>query len=315
MLAFQVAFSISTQAYASEPTCSNALFATDFDGMVVTGDKADLIRAAEQGQSLRVGWGLDFNQDSHSDLIHWSDAVFVTVFENDVFTQVQSIHRQSPQSGKSQIVFPDEAQTWSGIISSDGWLQGRMNPGTVGPRRQVSTVWCELGAPETKTPVWNIAYRSGINGEALSGSIQPLLDAVRAGHPIRVGWGLSREQDGITRSVEHVINPVFLTVIDGQHVTAQLPEHISQQSYWQAENSLFADGQVMWRGLISTTGTFDAIWVDRASGDTVRRSPQRAVFTWYIQSTAKMGTPTLAIPNGVTSDDNRIHHRFPNPKP
>ena len=37
----------------------------------------------------------------------------------------------------------------------------------------------------------------------------------------------------------------------------------------------------MWRGMMGTDGSFDAVFVDRANGKEVRRLPQRARIAWF----------------------------------
>lgn len=117
--------------------------------------------------------------------------------------------------------------------------------------------------------------------------------------------GLDRTGGPSFRSVEHVAEPVFLTITNARQVVAQLPDHIAQRSYWDAGQAFFQDGAVLWRGLVSTTGTFDAIWVDRSTGKTVRRLPQRARFVWFVKQRAALTTPGLAVPGGVRRDEGR----------
>jgi hypothetical protein len=65
---------------------------------------------------------------------------------------------------------------------------------------------------------------------------------------------------------------------------------------------------VMWRGLMGTDGTFDAVFVDRATGQEVRRLPQRAGIAWVAElpapeCDAAQGPTTQArmTPNSVTA--------------
>src|SRR5262249_50399379 len=130
---------------------------------------------------------------------------------------------------------------------------------------------------------------------SLEGSKQALLDAVRGGAALRVAWGFS--------DAEHVADLVFVTLVKGEHVFAQLPEHIGQTSYIDPEQARFDKPTVMWRGLVGTDGRFDAVLVDRATGKEVRRLPQRAGIAWFAQISAR-GCPSqsplkLAVPGGA----------------
>lgn len=299
---------LSTPALA-QLSCPGLLFATDFDKQTTHGSKDALIHAVEAGEPIRVGWQIDFDNDGQSDLSHWSDAEFLSVWEGEVFTQVGAIHRQRPRRGKGQIELTEPHMEWRGMLGTTGLIHGTMSDGSgVSDGRVVSTSWC---AANVRAPQWVMLYRSGHNGEALAGSKQALLAAIRSGQPIQVGWGLSLQREERSISVEHLISPVFLTIVNGDEVSAQLPEHIAQRGYASVDGAYFDDPAVMWRGLISTQGSFDAVWTNRATGVEVRRSPQRAAFTWYAPAAVALDTPTLAVPGGVTRDESREDERVP----
>ena len=60
-------------------------------------------------------------------------------------------------------------------------------------------------------PSWQLVYKNAPNGEALSGDKGQLMDAIRQGYPIRVGWASRRVSDSV-RSVEHVVDAEFREV-------------------------------------------------------------------------------------------------------
>lgn len=154
---------------------------------------------------------------------------------------------------------------------------------------------------DTSTPQWRLIYRHDTDGKALVGTKAALLAAIRAGAPVRVGWGAKFDNGGRTSTVEHVVDPVFLSIVDGAEVVVQLPEHIAQRSYVDSSNVGFDNAAVMWRGLMSTDGTFDAVWVHRASGAEVRRVPQRAAIAWFVFQSDPPVQPSveLALAGGV----------------
>ena len=61
----------------------------------------------------------------------------------------------------------------------------------------------------------------------------------------------------------------------------QMPEHIAHASYHEPSRAGLGKPSVMWRGMMGTDGSFDAVWVDRANGKEVRRMPQRARIPWF----------------------------------
>jgi hypothetical protein len=57
---------------------------------------------------------------------------------------------------------------------------------------------------------------------------------------------------------------------------------------------------------MGSDGTFDAVYVDRASGKEVRRSPQRAGLAWFAllppASCATQAPLDLAVPGGARAE-------------
>lgn len=306
---------LTTPAHAQDgaPACRAPLFATGFDKTPAAGSKAALIAAVEQGEAIRVGWRLDFDEDGAADLTHWAAAAFVTVWEGEVFAQVDAIHIQRPQraadGAPARIDLPPGFGAWRGLLSTTGVLTGAFSDGDSFPDDlRVAVTWC--AATPAASP-WTVVYKHGPDGAPLLGSKAALFAAIRAGQPIQIGWGASIERENGVFAVEHVVAPVFVSIIGEAHVGAQLPEHIAQRGYGDVGQALFDDPAVMWRGLMTTEGTFDAVWVDRGSGEVVRRWPQRAALTWYAHAAAPATTPSLAVPGGVTRDQARAAEVIP----
>ena len=287
--------------------CPYLFYATDFDRSRLGGSKAALVEAVERGDPIRLGWELDFDKNGEADILHWADASFLTLWEGEVFTQVRAIHRQRPLRGEGDMNLSDEFIEWRASMGTTGRVEGAFSDGQKMPPIPARIYWCAAAAPD---PVWTPVYKNGLNGEALEGSKEDLFAAIRAGQPIQIGWGLARELNGAPASVEHLAAPVFIGIGDDSHVVAQLPEHVAPKSYWGAGSAFFDDAAVLWRGLMSTNGTFDAVWANRATGEVIRRSPQRAVMTWYVRRKAPAATPSLAIDHGVIADEDRADERF-----
>lgn len=152
-------------------------------------------------------------------------------------------------------------------------------------------------------PKWQLVYRHDADGQVMAGSMAELLAAIRRGAPIRVAWGTKVEPDGGTQSVEHAADPVFVSIVDGEHVVVQLPEHVAQRAYAEIGGAVFDDAAVMWRALMTTQGVFDAVWVNRATGETVRHVPQRVGLAWFAYQPenpeARQPPLDLALPGGV----------------
>ncbi len=304
--------------------CTDPLLEVSAGGRVVAGSREQLIAHVNQGGGVRVGWHLDWNVDGHIDVSHWAEGSFLTVFEGEVFAQFHDIHRQIPLAGAGDIAFAehDQASRWSGKLGSNGILEGIFSNG-IARRWSVASRWCESAtaeqapAPEQPTSCaarWQEQYRNTTDGATERGDRRALIRALRRGDPLRVAWG-SAYADG-NYTTEHVAEPVFFSIVGGDHVVAQLPEHIGQVTYVRLDDARFgAEPQVMWRGLLRTDGLFDAVWVDRAEGQVVRRLPQRAAVSWLTHSAPPECSLSpaleLAVPNGVTPDLNRAGERLP----
>jgi hypothetical protein len=282
-------------------TCAGALATVEADGRVSAGSKEAVRVAVRAGLPLRIGWGLDVDGDGKPEVSHWADASFLSEFEGEVFAQIHDIQRQSLMGGRATIALPEGRQRWSGLLGTNGKLESHFDDGAPSRSIGVRSEWCVDDRSAACSPQWRLAYRHDADGRALSGSKPALFEAVRRGYPLRLAWGFSAERGRAIR-LEHSAEPVFVSIIDDRDLFVQVPEHIAQASYHEAEKVLFDKPSVMWRGLLSTTGVFDAVFVDRATGVEVKRLPQRAAVAWFAYAPADACSPsplTLAVPGGV----------------
>lgn len=126
---------------ASAATCPGLLVTVESDGRVSQGSKDGLKAAVSAGDPIRIGLGLDLDIDGGVDLTHWADALFVTLWENDVFAQLPPIHRQSPRRGASDVELSDEHAVWWSSIGTNGLWRGRFD--NAAPRAiKVKSWWC-----------------------------------------------------------------------------------------------------------------------------------------------------------------------------
>ncbi len=156
-----------------------------------------------------------------------------------------------------------------------------------------------------RVPSWRLVYLHDTSGAAIEGAKSALFDAIRRGYPIRFAWGAAVGTPEKPASVEHAAEPVFLTIMGESELFVQLPEHIAQASYHEPSRAAFGKPAVMWRGMMGTDGSFDAVMVDRASGKEVRRMPQRARIAWFAYAPEPLcaGKPVkLAERNGVVRE-------------
>ncbi|MEO1233324.1 MAG: hypothetical protein AAFZ18_30940 [Myxococcota bacterium] len=280
--------------------CPHALLERGADGEILRGSPAQVIEVLRAGGRLRVGW-FHPRRDDRAPVVHWVDGGFVTELGPHVFAQFGAIHSQQPVRSPLAIRLREARNAWYGLVGTDGVLQGRTHDGDV-KSRPVPMIWCE--SPETYhrrcAKDWRVLYRHDAKGHPVGGDKSALIDAVRRGRPLRMAWG--GKKGSVTWA--HNAEPVFVTLTKFE-VIAQLPEHLAQTSYHDAAKARFVDASWVWRGLLSTTGTFDAAWVDRGTGQQVLRLPQRAAVTWfaYTSDEACLADPLeLSVEGGVVLD-------------
>ena len=79
---------------------------------------------------------------------------------------------------------------------------------------------CACQPPKESTAGWQKVFQNDANGQTVFGEKSKLLDAVRLGYPVRIGWGSTR--------IEHVADADFLTIFEGKEVFAQTTSIIGQ---------------------------------------------------------------------------------------
>jgi hypothetical protein len=289
---------------AAEPAACPAHLATiEPDGRASEGSKDAVRNAVSAGLPLRVGWGLDVNADGRPEISHWADAGFVSDFEGDVFAQVHDIQRQTPQRDPARIPMPAGRQRWSGLVGTNGLLESHFDDGQPPRSTPVRSTWCvDPRASACAVPQWRLVFHNDAQGDTVQGSRSALAEAIRRGQPLRVAWGFAADTEGRRLTLEHSAEPVFVSLLDGVEVVAQLPEHVAQAEYHRLARATFDEGSVLWRGLLRSDGVFDAVWVDRGTGREVRRLPQRARIAWFAFAPDPACAPPpaeLAVAGGV----------------
>ncbi len=80
-------------------------------------------------------------------------------------------------------------------------------------------LFCSCNHSKVPDQGWKMVFKNDENGTVIYGNKNELIDAVRLGYPVRIGWGGTR--------VEHVASTDFLTIFEGE-VFAQINTIIGQ---------------------------------------------------------------------------------------
>ncbi len=131
-------------------------------------------------------------------------------------------------------------------------------------------------------PTWQLVYKNAPNGDSLSGDKAKLMDAIRYGYPIRVGWASRRVTDSV-RSVEHLVDAEFLTIANDSEVFAQIQPFMAQRPYLGQDSVSMSLIPIESRWILSTNGLRSSVGIN-FQGDTTQINPPSRVrfpISWY----------------------------------
>ena len=133
---------------------------------------------------------------------------------------------------------------------------------------------CQEPLPEKSG--WKLVYKNGPSGKSIIGNKSELLDAVRLGYPIRIGWGSNR--------VEHVAEADFLTIFDGQEVFAQINSIVGQAPRIDGDTlKIRFREQNHWTKIAGTNGYSTGLMTDYINDSIVGGNTDRyTATTWYV---------------------------------
>lgn len=129
---------------------------------------------------------------------------------------------------------------------------------------------------------WSIAYKNDKSGNVLLGSKEQLINAIRKGASIKIGWGAK----GQSHQIEHIAEPIWIAILNEKEVVAHLEPQVMSGTDWEKLTANYADSALVkseWRVVLTTKGEFDAIWYDRKDHQMTKRRPQKYVITWFIK--------------------------------
>ena len=136
--------------------------------------------------------------------------------------------------------------------------------------------------PQNETTEFQIAFKNDKSGKTLAGDKATLINAIRKGATIKIGWG----GQGKEHRIEHLSEPVWIAVLDEEEVIAHLDPQVLAKVNWDDLTGDYADSSLLnqeWRVVISTKGEFDAIWYDRSNHQVIKRIPQNHPMTWFVK--------------------------------
>ena len=128
-----------------------------------------------------------------------------------------------------------------------------------------------------------VVYKHDKGGNPISGNLETLINGIRSGYSVRVGWGWEKNIRGSQMKLEHVAEPVFLSIIQDNLVSAVIDPHPLLENYLNLENQSFRKEGEVWQSILTTNGSFNAMIFSRTTGELIKDWPQRQMMTWYLE--------------------------------
>ncbi|MGD1947949.1 MAG: hypothetical protein ACFB0A_17220 [Croceivirga sp.] len=123
---------------------------------------------------------------------------------------------------------------------------------------------------------WQMIYRNDANGQPVFGDKSKLMEAVRLGYPVRIGWGTTR--------VEHVADADFLTIFEGKEVFAQIKTIVGQAPKINGDSlKIRFRSENHWTKIAGTNGYSTSIMTNYFQDSLVGGGVDRySATTWYV---------------------------------
>lgn len=141
---------------------------------------------------------------------------------------------------------------------------------------------------QMQSDTWQLIYQTDAQGNITYGSKQDLIDKVRSGQPLRIGW-MSRRRSDTTKSVEHHVNAQFSTIANGQEVFAQITPFMAQRPDLTSDtlSMTLMTSQLHW--ILGTNGTISSTNIDFVKDTAVSNPPSRFRYglSWYAATVAQ----------------------------
>lgn len=146
---------------------------------------------------------------------------------------------------------------------------------------------------ENNSTNYKIVYKNDKDGNTLIGSKEALIQQIRGGADLKIGWGFK----GKTHSIEHLSEPIWIGVLDESEVIAHIDPQVLSKTDWEQLSANYADSTLLdkeWRVVITSKGEFDAVWYDRKKNQIFNRRPQNHIITWFAKGSSSNNDPLFS---------------------
>lgn len=124
---------------------------------------------------------------------------------------------------------------------------------------------------------WRLVYEHDEQGNLIHGSKEILLESVRRGSDVKVGWRMGNGEE----TVEHFSEVQFLTIMDGE-VYGQITPILSQNPSIKKAQVTIRNG-LKWSFIAGTNGKNSTYYYSSDDGTVLDQSIYRWGNKWYVR--------------------------------
>jgi hypothetical protein len=128
---------------------------------------------------------------------------------------------------------------------------------------------------------WSLVYANDENGRKATGNFQQLVNAVKGGEPVRIGWTLEHPTNKAIR-IEHFADAKFITILSDSVVFAQIDPITGQVPVFK-DKSVTLKENIEWHFCASSTGNNDSMNLNAHTGEILDHKLFKCGIKWFIK--------------------------------
>ncbi len=143
-------------------------------------------------------------------------------------------------------------------------------------------IFCVACQKPIEKDTWQLVYKNDANGQAVFGNKQELIDAVRSGKTVKIGFGGQLRSD-TTLTLEHVFEAQFFTILNDNEVYAQMLPIIGQNPLIEKDTTNIIFRETHWNILVGTNGFSDRITMSLSKDSVLGHNQRNMNISWFIK--------------------------------
>lgn len=129
---------------------------------------------------------------------------------------------------------------------------------------------------------WSLVYANDENGNKTAGDIKRLIQAIRNGESIRIGWTITFEHPTLKNlKVEHFADAKFITILSDTVVFTQIDPIVGQEPGFKEKFITLSETED-WTISASSLGNNDIMYMNRKTGETKDHNPWKCGIKWFV---------------------------------